>query len=110
MNHDYLVEFLLKKVGEIVCDARGPHRNISDELAVKTIRALITPPRAQTAFDQANDTVQAFVMRSVNRALLSNSKTPPRVLVNELQGIMSDYSSFVSAYRTGNVWPKKWRG
>jgi hypothetical protein len=109
MKHDYLIEFLLKKVGEILCDARGPHRKISDELAVKTIRALITPPRAQTAFDQANDTVQAFVMRSVNRALLSDSKTP-RVLVNELQGIMSDYGSFVPAYKTGNVWPKKWRG
>jgi hypothetical protein len=35
MKHDYLIEFLLKKVREILRDARGSHRQISDELAVK---------------------------------------------------------------------------
>jgi hypothetical protein len=74
---------------------------------VKTIRALVTPPRAQTAFERGNDTVQAFVMRAVNRALLNNSKAP-RDLVDELLEITSDF--FVPAHRTGNVWPKKWRG
>ena len=97
----YLLEFLLTKVGEILCDARGRHRKISDELAVKTIRALFSPPRAQTAFEQGNDTVQAFVIRGMNRALLNNSKSP-RVLVDELLDIMLDYKLLVTAHRTGN--------
>jgi len=37
MKNQYLMDFLFKKIREIVCDARGPHRKISDELAVKTI-------------------------------------------------------------------------
>jgi hypothetical protein len=71
MKNDYLVNFLFKKVREIICDARDPNRKISDELAIKTILALITAPRAQIALEQANDTATAFVMRAVNRVLLS---------------------------------------
>jgi hypothetical protein len=107
MRHEHLIEFLIKKVGAILYGARGPHRQISDELAVKTILALIASPRTQVALEQANDKVQAFVMRAVNRVLLSNSKTP-RVLVNELQEIISDYTSLEATDRTGSVWPKKW--
>jgi len=106
MKNEYLMDFLFKKIGEIVRDARGPNRKISDELAIKTILALITAPRAQTALEHANDTALAFVMRAVNRVLLSNSKTP-RALLKELMEILSDCSSMVPAHRLGNVWPKK---
>ena len=84
MKHEHLIEFLLKKVGEILCDARGRHRKISDELAVKTIRALFSPPRAQTAFEQGNDTVQAFVIRGMNRALLNKRASKQRVYFFDL--------------------------
>jgi hypothetical protein len=106
MKHDQVIDFLLRKTGEILRD-NLPAR-VPDTTVVRTIRALISTPTAQTALEQGSDTVRAFAVRAMNR-VLSDQSRPPRETVSQLWNIMDgqDLRGATQASARTTSWVKK---
>jgi hypothetical protein len=83
MKHDQLIELLARKAQDVLWDAVSPARRVSDDTAVRTIRALISTPAAQTALEKGSDTLRAFALRAVHR-ILSDETQSPRTALTQL--------------------------
>jgi hypothetical protein len=110
MKHDHLIEFLIRKVEDILCDNLPPAAQVPDAIAVKTIRALISTPTVQTALERGNDTARAFALRAINCAL-PDETLAPRVTLAQVYSVM-DELALMGLLQTGrgahtSFWAKK---
>jgi hypothetical protein len=111
MKHDHVIDFLLRKTGEVLFDNLPPAARVPDMTAVIAIRALITTPTAETALEKGSDTERAFALRAIKR-LLSDSTRPPREVIEQLWQVIDELDRKKGPLRTrpaahANFWTKK---
>jgi hypothetical protein len=87
MKHDDVIEFLARKIDEVLRDNLAPASQLSDEIAVRTIRSLVGASTAQMALERGSDTARAFVVRAINR-IVSDGNVPPRETLNRLRSVL----------------------
>jgi hypothetical protein len=67
----------------------APARNLSDDEAVKSLRAIVRTPQVRQALEHGNDTALCFVLRAVNR-ILSDDDQPNRTTINRLWDVLDE--------------------
>jgi hypothetical protein len=67
----------------------APARTLSDDQAVKSLRAIVRTPQVRQALEHGNDTALCFVLRAVNR-ILSDDDQPNRTTINRLWDVLDE--------------------
>jgi hypothetical protein len=66
-----------------------PAKNLPDDQAVKSLRAIVRTPQVREALERGNDTALCFVLRAVNR-ILSDDDQPDRTTINRLWDVLDE--------------------
>ena len=77
MQYDPVIKRTLRDAQRILRANLPPARNLSDDEAVKSLRAIVRTPQVRQALEHGNDTALCFVLRAVNR-ILSDDDQPNR--------------------------------
>jgi hypothetical protein len=67
MRYDLVIKRTLRDAQGILRANLPPARNLSDDQAVKSLRAIVRTPQVRQALEHGNDTALCFVLRAVNR-------------------------------------------
>jgi hypothetical protein len=86
MKSNRVVEQAVRKA-QVILWANSPR--LSDDEAVKRIRAVVLTPAVQKACQDGSDTVPAFALRGVLR-VLSDQPEPARVTIGRLGDILHE--------------------
>ena len=89
MQYDLLIERTLRDAQGILRANLPPARNLSDDEAVKSLRAIVRTPQVRQALEHGNDTALCFVLRAVNR-ILSDDDQPNRTTINRLWDVLDE--------------------
>ena len=87
MQYDLVIKRTLRDAQGILRANLPPARNLSDDEAVKSLRAIVRTPQVRQALEHGNDTALCFVLRAVNR-ILSDKDQPDRVTINRLWEVL----------------------
>ena len=80
---DLLIERTLKEAQGILRANLPPAKNLPDDKAVQSLRAIVRTPRVRGVLERGNDTALCFVLRAVNR-ILSDDDQPDRTTISRL--------------------------
>jgi hypothetical protein len=83
MQYDRLIERTLRDAQGILRANLPPAKNLPDDQAVQSLRAIVRTPPVREALGRGNDTALCFVLRAVNR-ILSDDDQPDRTTINRL--------------------------
>ena len=89
MQYDPLIERTLRKAQGILRANLPPAKNLPDNQAVQSLRAIVRTPQVREVLERGNDTALCFVLRAVNR-ILSNDDQPDRAKINRLWDVLDE--------------------
>jgi hypothetical protein len=69
MQYGLLIKRTLRDAQGILRANLPPAKNLPDDQAVKSLRAIVRTPQVREALERGNDTALCFVLRAVNRIL-----------------------------------------
>jgi len=89
MQYDRLIERTLRDAQGILRANLPPAKNLPDDQAVQSLRAIVRTPQVREALERGNDTALCFVLRAVNR-ILSDDDQPDRTTINRLWDVLDE--------------------
>jgi hypothetical protein len=89
MQYDRLIERTLRDAQGILRANLPPAKNLPDDQAVQSLRAIVRTPQVREALERGNDTALCFVLRAVNR-ILSNDDQADRTTINRLWNVLDE--------------------
>jgi hypothetical protein len=89
MQYDLVIKRTLRDAQGILRANLPPARNLSDDQAVKSLRAIVRTTQVQQALEHGSDTALCFVLRAVNR-ILSDEDQPNRTTINRLWEVLDE--------------------
>jgi hypothetical protein len=89
MQYDLLIKRTLRDAQGILRANLPPAKNLPDDQAVKSLRAIVHTPQVREALELGNDTALCFVLRAVNR-ILSDDDQPDRTTINRLWDVLDE--------------------
>jgi hypothetical protein len=89
MQYDRVIQQALREAQGILRANLPPARNLPDDQAVKSLRAIVRTPQVREALERGNDTALCFALRAVNR-ILSDEGQPDRATINQLWGVLDE--------------------
>jgi hypothetical protein len=91
MQYDLLIERTLRNAQGILRANLPPAKNLPDDQAVQSLRAIVRTPQVREVLERGNDTALCFLLRAVNR-ILSDDDQPDRMTISQLWDV--DKSEF----------------
>ena len=92
MQSDLLIERTLKEAQGILRANLPPAKNLPDDKAVQSLRAIVRTPHVRGVLERGNDTALCFVLRAVNR-ILSDDDQPDRTTISRLWDVLDQLES-----------------
>ena len=89
MQYDLLIERTLRDAQGILRANLPPAKNLPDNQAVQSLRAIVRTPQVREVLERGNDTALCFVLRAVNR-ILSDKDQPDRVTISRLWEVLDE--------------------
>jgi hypothetical protein len=89
MQYDRIIQQTLREAQGILRANLPPARNLPDDQAVKSLRAIVRTPQVREALERGNDTALCFALRAVNR-ILSDEGQPDRATINQLWDVLDE--------------------
>ena len=89
MQHDRLIERTFRDIQSILRANLPPAKNLPDNQAVQSLRAIVRSPQVREVLERGNDTALCFVLRAVNR-ILSDDGQPDRMTINRLWDVLDE--------------------
>src|SRR5580704_4288064 len=89
MQYDLLIERTLRNAQGILRANLPPAKNLPDDQAVQSLRAIVRTPQVREVLERGNDTALCFVLRAVNR-ILSDDDQPNRTKINRLWDVLDE--------------------
>ena len=89
MQYDLLIERTLRNAQGILRANLPPAKNLPDNQAVQSLRAIVCTPQVREVLERGNDTALCFVLRAVNR-ILSDDGQPDRMTINRLWDVLDE--------------------
>ena len=89
MQYDLPIKRTLRDAQGILRANLPPAKNLPDDQAVKSLRAIVRTPQVREALERGNDTALCFVLRAVNR-ILSDDDQPDRTTINRLWDVLDE--------------------
>ena len=89
MQYDRLIERTLRDAQGILRANLPPAKNLPDNQAVQSLRAIVRSPQVREVLERGNDTALCFVLRAVNR-ILSDDGQPDRMTINRLWDVLDE--------------------
>jgi hypothetical protein len=89
MQYGLLIKRTLRDAQGILRANLPPAKNLPDDQAVQSLRAIVRTPQVREALERGNDTALCFVLRAVNR-ILSNDDQPDRTTINRLWNVLDE--------------------
>jgi hypothetical protein len=89
MQYDRLIGRTLRDAQGILRANLPPAKNLPDDQAVQSLRAIVRTPQVREALERGNDTALCFVLRAVNR-ILSDDGQPDRMTINRLWDVLGE--------------------
>ena len=89
MQYDLLIERTLRNAQGILRANLPPAKNLPDDQAVQSLRAIVRTPQVREVLERGNDTALCFLLRAVNR-ILSDDDQPDRTTINRLWDVLDE--------------------
>ena len=89
MQYDRLIERTLRDAQGILRANLPPAKNLPDNQAVQSLRAIVRTPQVREVLERGHDTALCFVLRAVNR-ILSDDDQPDRTKINRLWDVLDE--------------------
>ena len=89
MQYDRLIERTLRDAQGILRANLPPAKNLPDNQAVQSLRAIVRTPQVREVLERGRDTALCFVLRAVNR-ILSDDGQPDRMTINRLWDVLDE--------------------
>src|SRR5436305_13743441 len=89
MTPDRLIVEAIKVANDLLRQNFAPMRNLTDAATVLRLRELVHSSSIRPALDRSSDTLLAFALRAVERALCDHSR-PHRETIDLLWDILDD--------------------
>jgi hypothetical protein len=89
MQYDRLIERALRDAQSILRANLPPAKNLPDDQAVQSLRAIVRSPQVLEVLERGHDTALCFVLRAVNR-ILSDHGQPDRMTINRLWDVLDE--------------------
>jgi len=89
MQHDRLIERTFRDIQSILRANLPPAKNLPDDQAVQSLRAIVRSPQVREVLERGHDTALCFVLRAVNR-ILSDDEQPDRMTINRLWDVLDE--------------------
>ena len=89
MQYDRLIERALRDAKGILLANLPPAKNLPDNQAVQSLRAIVRPPQVREVLERGHDTALCFVLRAVNR-ILADDGQPDRLTINRLWDVLDE--------------------
>ena len=87
MQYDLLIERTLRDAQGILRANLPPAKNLPDNQAVQSLRAIVRTPQLREVLGRGNDTALCFVLRAVNRILADHGQ-PDRMTINRIRDVL----------------------
>jgi hypothetical protein len=87
MQYDRLIERTLRDAQGILRANLPPAKNLPDDQAVQSLRAIVRTPQVREVLERGHDSALCFVLRAVNR-ILSDNGQPDRMTINRLWDVL----------------------
>jgi hypothetical protein len=87
MQHGRLIERALRETKGILRANLPPAKNLPDDQAVQSLRAIVLTPQVREVLERGDDTALCFVLRAVNH-ILSDDNQPHRTTINRLWDVL----------------------
>ena len=92
MQYDLLIKRTFSEAQGILRANLPPAKNLPDDQAVQSLRAIVRTPHVRGVLERGNDTALCFVLRAVDR-ILSDDDQPDRMTISQLWDVL-DKSEF----------------
>jgi len=89
MQYDRLIERSFRDIQSILRANLPPAKNLPDNQAVQSLRAIVRSPQVRELLERGNDTALCFVLRAVNRILFEDGQ-PDRMTINRLWDVLDE--------------------
>jgi hypothetical protein len=89
MQYDRLIERTLRDAQGILRANLPPAKNLPDDQAVQSLRAIVRTPQVREVLERGHDTALCFVLRAVNR-ILSDESQPDGMIINRLWDVLDE--------------------
>jgi hypothetical protein len=89
MQYDRLIERTLRDAQGVLRANLPPAKNLSDNQAVQSLRAIVRAPQVREVLERGQDTALCFVLRAVNR-ILADDGQPDRMTINRLWDVLDE--------------------
>src|SRR6516165_12158278 len=87
MQYDPLIERTLREAQGILRANLPPAKNLPDDQAVQSLRAILRTPQVRVVLERGSDTSLCFVLRAINR-ILSDDDQSDRTTINQLWDVL----------------------
>jgi hypothetical protein len=87
MQYDPLIERTLREAQGILRANLPPAKNLADDQAVQSLRAIVRTPQVRVVLERGSDTALCFVLRAINR-ILSDDDQSDRATINQLWDVL----------------------
>ena len=87
MQYDPLIERTLREAQGILRANLPPAKNLPDDQAVQSLRAIMRTPQVRVVLERGSDTALCFVLRAINR-ILSDDDQSDRTTINQLWDVL----------------------
>ena len=89
MPQGRLIERTLRDAQGILRANLPPAKNLPDDQAVQSLRAIVRTPQVREVLERGDDTALCFVLRAANR-ILSEDNQPDRRTINRLWHVLDE--------------------
>ena len=89
MQYDLMIERTLRNAQGILRANLPPAKNLPDDQAVQSLRAIVCTPQVREVLERGNDTALCFVLRAANR-ILSDDDQSDRTKINRLWDVLDE--------------------
>ena len=89
MSSDRVIVDTIKVAQDLLRQNLPPMHSLTDAATVLRLRELVNSPSIRSALDRSSDTILAFALRAVERALCDHSR-PHRQTIDRLWDILED--------------------
>ena len=87
MQYDPLIERTLREAQGILRANLPPAKNLPDDQAVQSLRAIMRTPQVRVVLERGSDTRPLLVLRAINR-ILSDDAQSDRTTINQLWDVL----------------------
>jgi hypothetical protein len=89
MQYDRLIEKSFRDIQSILRANLPPAKNLPDNQAIQSLRAIVRSPQVRELLERGNDTALCFVLRAVNRILFEDGQLD-RMTINRLWEVLDE--------------------